>query len=57
MSQLQKRHEQMKRSLDQQQKELEDKKRTFLKEKESFEIANKDLEEIYRRNTLENSKE
>ncbi|KAG1678948.1 Septin-7 [Nymphon striatum] len=54
---LQKRHEQMKKSLEQQQKELDDKKKTFIKEKETFEFANKDLEEMFRKNTLENSKE
>ncbi|KAG1656841.1 Septin-7 [Nymphon striatum] len=54
---LQKRHEQMKKSLEQQQKELDDKKKTFIKEKETFEFANKDLEEMFRKNTLENSKD
>ncbi|XP_023229956.1 septin-7-like isoform X4 [Centruroides sculpturatus] len=52
------RHEQMKKNLEQQRQELEEKRRAYEKEKAAFELANKDMEDVMRRMTLDsNSKE
>ncbi|UYV67695.1 hypothetical protein LAZ67_5001638 [Cordylochernes scorpioides] len=55
---LQRRHEQMKKSLEHQRHELEEKRRAFEKEKMTFETQHKDVEESFKRMTMDaNSKE
>ncbi|UYV67694.1 SEPT7 [Cordylochernes scorpioides] len=55
---LQRRHEQMKKSLEHQRHELEEKRRAFEKEKMTFETQHKDVEESFKRMTMDaNSKD
>jgi septin 7 len=55
---LQKRHEQMIKSLEQQRQELEDKRQSLKRERDAFDLVSKDMEEFRRASTLEaNSRE
>jgi len=58
LKQLQRRHEQMKKGLEQQISELEDKRRAYEKEKQAWEQSNNvTLEELRRRSLEASSKE
>jgi septin 7 len=58
LKQLQRRHEQMKKALEQQINELEEKRRAYEKEKQAWEQSNNvTLEELRRRSLEANSKE
>ncbi|XP_035226178.1 septin-7-like isoform X1 [Stegodyphus dumicola] len=52
---LQRRHEQIRKSLDQQKQELEERRKAFEKEKAAFELANKDVEDAFKRMTMDNN--
>ncbi|XP_054720440.1 septin-7-like isoform X2 [Uloborus diversus] len=52
---LQRRHEQMRKSLDQQKQELDERRKAFEKEKAAFELANKDVEDAFKRMTMDNN--
>ncbi|XP_040063237.1 septin-7 isoform X1 [Ixodes scapularis] len=55
---LQRRHEQMKKSLEQQKLELEEKRRNFEKEKAAFDLAHRDMDDVFRKMAVDsNSKE
>ncbi|GIY46531.1 hypothetical protein CDAR_490091 [Caerostris darwini] len=54
-SDLQKRHEQIRLSLAKQAQELEEMRKAFEKEKSQFEVANKDVEDAFKRMTMDNN--
>ncbi|GFW18930.1 septin-7 [Trichonephila clavipes] len=52
---LQRRHEQIRLSLAKQAQELEEMRKAFEKEKSQFELANKDVEDAFKRMTMDNN--
>ncbi|KAG8192484.1 hypothetical protein JTE90_018010 [Oedothorax gibbosus] len=52
---LQRRHEQIRVSIGMQKNELEERRKAFEKEKAQFEIANKDVEDAFKRMTMDNN--
>lgn len=52
--QLQRRYEQMRKSLDQQKFELEERRKAFEKEKAAFDLLNKD-DDAFKRMTMDNN--
>lgn len=45
----------MRKSLDQQKAELEERRKAFEKEKTTFELVNKDAEDAFKRMTMDNN--